>query len=560
MELRQYAASLIKWWWLILASVVIASVAAYLGTRDTPRLYNSRTTLMVGQTLSSPNPNYDELYTPQLLAQSYADLARREPVLQGTLDALGLKWPWRSLQGMVSSQVVQNTQLLQISVIDVDSERARILADEVAQQLILQSPTATDPQKDAEREFALAQIADLRANIQKAQDEIRQLDEVISTANSARQIQDARSRQQTLQIQISTWQATYAQLLTGLGQGTPNYLSIVEQAQTGSPVGTSTANTVLMAAAIGLALSVAAALLLEYLDDTVKSPVDVARASSELVTLGGIARIQGGDKLITMEHPRSPISEAYRVLRTGIQFASIDHPKRLILVTSPGQGEGKTTTVSNLAVVMAQAGHRVLLVDADLRRPMLHKYFAVQNFQGLTTVLLQVSLTAAAGETRALLQQAIQPTSVEGLSLLPSGPLPPNPSEMLSSAKMRTALTALSSAYDVVLVDSPPALVVTDAAVLSAQVEAVLFVVDAGRTRIGALQHAVDRLAKVKAPVLGVALNRLTARGNGYYQYYYSHYYYSSSDGEGGGRPSNGRPHNGRSRLPFPLHAKDRAE
>lgn len=544
MELKQYFNALLKWWWLIVAAVVIASVSSYLGTRDTPRLYNSRTTLMVGQTLSSPNPGYEELYTPQVLAQSYADLARREPVLQGALDTLGLQWPWQSLQGMVSSQVVVNTQLLQISVIDTDPERARVLADEVAQQLIKQSPTASDPQKDAEREFALAQIADLKTNIQNAQDEIRALDQVIATANSARQIQDARSRQQTLQIQVSTWQATYAQLLTGLQQGTPNYLSIVERAQTGSPVGTGTASTVLMAAAIGLVLSAGAALLLEYLDDTVKTPDDVKRACGDLSTLGGIARMGAGSRLITVAHPRSPVSEAYRVLRTGLDFTSIDVPRQTLLVTSAGAGEGKTTTAANLAVVMAQAGRRVLLIDADLRRPMLHKYFEVQNFSGMTNSLLQIDLSAGAEKTRALLQSAIQPTSVDGLQVLTSGPIPPNPAELVGSAKMKAALAAIVPCYDLVILDSPPVLLVADAIVLGTQVESVLLVIDTGRTRQGALKHAVDRLHKAGARVVGVALNRLAGRGDGYYYYYYYHdqYYYSSRDktGEEAGKGRHG--------------------
>jgi len=213
-ELRQYVAPLLRWWWLILASVIISGVSSYVGTRASPRIYQSRVTLMVGQILQNPNPSQSEFYLGQALAESYADLAKREPVLRATLESLGLKWNWATLQGMVTSRVVPGTQLLEISVLDNDPQRVGILTQEIAQQLILQSPAATDPEKEAERQFVLQEIENLKSNIGKSRDEIRQLDDVIAKVNSARQIQDARDRQAELQAQITTWQATYAQMLT----------------------------------------------------------------------------------------------------------------------------------------------------------------------------------------------------------------------------------------------------------------------------------------------------------------------------------------------------------
>jgi len=161
MELRQYANVLLKWWWLIAASVVIATVSSYFGTRAIAPTYQASTTLMVGQALQNPNPNAAEFYTGQVLAQSYVDLVRRQPVMEGTLKTLGLTWNWRVLQGMVSSRVVAGTQLLEISVLDTDPQRAPVLADEIARQLILQSPAGSDPEMAANREFVLAQIEEL---------------------------------------------------------------------------------------------------------------------------------------------------------------------------------------------------------------------------------------------------------------------------------------------------------------------------------------------------------------------------------------------------------------
>ncbi len=513
MELRQVVSALLKWWWLILASVVVAGISAYFGSKSTPRAYLAHTTLMVGQVLQNPNPNQSEFYTGQVLAQSYADLARREPVLRATLEALGLKWDWEGLRGMVTSRVIVGTQLLEISVIDGDPERARVLADEVAQQLILQSPAGTDPQKDAERQFILSQIDELKANIKKSQDEVRQLDDVIAKANSARQIQDARSRQAALQTQISSWQATYAQLLTNLQQGSTNFLSVVEPAQTPyQPIGSRTTYNVLLAMAIGLALSGGAAFLLEHLDDSLKTADDV-RYALGLKVLGSIAKIQDDeytDKLVVAKYPRSPLAEAYRVLRTNLQY-SAGHPLRTLIVTSSSPLEGKSVTASNLAVALAQSGQRVILVDADMRRPTQQDIFELGNDLGLSNFL-------ECGEMS--LSEILQTVPGSDLNIVTSGPSPDNPSELLGSKRMGDLVESLQQDADVTVFDSPPVMAVADAAILASRLDGVLLVVNAGTTRRGAARQSKESLEAVGAHLLGVALNRLSSSQGGYYYYY----------------------------------------
>ena len=429
MELARYTNVLLKWWWLIVASVIVATVSSYLGVRATPGIYQSRTTLMVGQALQNPNPSQSEFYTGQVLAQSYADLARREPVLKATLEALKLPWDWTALQGMVTSRVIPGTQLLEISVLDTNPRRAKVLASEIAQQLILQSPAASDPQKEAERQFILNQVEDLKANIKSAQDEIRQLDDEMARSTSARQIQDASNRQTALQQQVSTWQATFNGLLTNLQQGTSNFLSVVEPAQIPStPVSPGGGYTVLLAVVVGLGMSGGAAFLIEYIDDTLKTPDDVRHALG-LTTLAKVGRIDGQDypgKLVTVKQPRSPAAAAYRPLRTNLHFGAVDRPVSTLMVTSPGPKEGKSLVAANLAVAMAQSGKRVILVDADLWRPTQHHIFERDNAGGLTTVLLQSDANPPV---------ALQPGPVENLSLLLSGPLPPNPSDLLGSRR-----------------------------------------------------------------------------------------------------------------------------
>jgi polysaccharide biosynthesis transport protein len=514
MELRRYFNVLLKWWWLILASVAVAASSSLVASLSAPRSYQAHTTLMVGQALQNPNPNSTDLYTGQALAQSYTDLVRREPVLRSTLASLGLDWDWGILQGMVTSRVVPGTQLLEISVLDTDPQRAMVLADELSHQLILQSPASTDSEKEAGGQFIRSQIEDLKANINKGQEGVRQLDSVIAQATSARQAQDARSRQTTLQSQISSWQATYAQLLSTLQQGSTNSLSVVESARMpSSPAGPGTMSNVLVAAAIGLVLSAGAAFLLEYLDDSIKSADDATHILG-LPTMGRIAPISGGnysDKLITILQPRSPISEAYRILRTNLQFSVVDRTLQTVMITSSSPEEGKSLTAANLAVVMAQAGANTLLIDADLRRPTQHEVFDLDNTVGLSLLLSKEPLP---------LDSVRQNSSIENLKIITSGPLPPNPAELLGSKRMADLLDILKQQNDLIVIDSPPVLAVSDSSALAAHVDTTLLVVDAGRTRRGPAVHSKEALTAIGANLGGVILNRI-AQPSGSYAYYY---------------------------------------
>jgi polysaccharide biosynthesis transport protein len=514
MEIRQYFNVLLKWWWLIVISVLIASAVSLASALTTPRTYMSRTTLMVGQALQDPNPNQSEFYTGQALAQSYADMVKREPVLRQALAALNLDWNWELLQSMVSSRVVPGTQLLEISVLDSDPQRAKYLVEEIVQQLILQSPAGSNTEREAERQFTLQQVEDLKANITKGQDEIRKLDDVVTQATSARQIQDARSRQAALQSQIATWQATYAQLMTSLQQGTTNILSVVELPQIPtSSVSTGTATNVLLAAVIGLVLAVSAAYLLEYLDDSMQTPDDI-RTLLDLPTLATIARIEAdsaGSKLI-LTRPRDPIAESYRTLRTNLQFTGVDHPLTTLVITSASPGEGKSLLAANLAIIFAQAGKRVVLVDADMRQPTQHTLFELRNEVGLTSVLLP------GGNTVLDALQSVAPN----LQLLPSGPIPPNPAEMLGSHRMQELIGQLRSEADLVIFDTPPVMVVTDPTILATHADGALLVIDAGRTLRGEAKHSTEALKAVGAHLLGIVLNRYGSRTRGGYAYYYS--------------------------------------
>lgn len=214
--------------------------------------------------------------------------------------------------------------------------------------------------------------------------------------------------------------------------------------------------------------------------------------------------------LITLTDPRSPVSEAYRTLRTNLEFFSLDEPLRTLVVTSPGAEEGKSTVLANLAVTLAQGGKRVILVDCDLRRPMQHALFGLDNATGLTTMMLNEVAQS---------DPPLRPTPIDGLQVLPAGPTPPNPAELLGSRRMKESMAALLNQADVVLFDAPPVLAVTDALVLAVQTDGVLLVVKAGGTRREHVQQAKERLERVNARIVGAVLNNAPtdAMLHGYY-------------------------------------------
>jgi len=212
--------------------------------------------------------------------------------------------------------------------------------------------------------------------------------------------------------------------------------------------------------------------------------------------------------LVAHSQPQSAAAEAYRTLRLNIQFASPDRPLHTLLATSTSPDEGKSTTLANLAITLAQAGHRTILVDADLRRPSLHKLFGLGNESGLTSLVLATTSDA---------NSAVQRTMQDNLALLTSGPLPPNPSELLSSNRMGEIIAMLAASAEYVLFDTPPILAVSDAAVLAPRVDGCLLVINAGQTRRDPARRAKATLEKVGANIVGVVLNNAKEEGYAYY-------------------------------------------
>lgn len=520
MELRQYFSVVWKWLWLVILSTAIAAGVSYYVSMLQPRVYQASTKLIVGQSIQSVNPNSGDLYTSGQLAQTYTQIVTTLPVLQGTIAALGLKMSPDQLRGNVSARIIEGTQLIDLRVNDIDPARSKALADEVAHQLTLQGPSANEQQKAQQRDFVLKQVDELQQKIVEGQKSVDDLQSAIKLTASAREISDKQQQVTALEGQLQQWQASYANLVAFLSPQSPNYLSIIEPAEVPvEPISPNVALNVGLATAMGLLLSIAAAFLLEYLDDTIKTPNDVMRVLG-LPTVGGIAEITGrpSERLVAASAPRSPISEAYRVLRTNIHFADVDHPIKSILMTSAGPMEGKSLNAANLAIVMAQAGLKTVLVDCDLRRPSQHRLWGISNETGLTNSLLAQSFSDG----------FMSPTRLENLTVYPTGALPPNPAELLGSERMHQLKAQLEKEADIIIIDSPPCFPIADAAILARMTDGVLLIVDSGRSRRDEVLRAKELIQNAGGRILGVVLNRLAPRSSGYSYYY--HDYYSQPD------------------------------
>lgn len=349
-----------------------------------------------------------------------------------------------------------------------------------------------------------------------------------------------------LERQVSVDQNIYALLTEKLEEtkiseaGQKETVRVVDNAiEPEEPISPKKRLNLLLGALIGLGLGIGLTFLLEFFDDSIKNPEILERmgfpilgiipeiSSRETIsrrfsTNGGGERETVEDetvasRLITHLDPKSPVSEAYRTLRTNIQFQKLKNKESALMVTSSAPKEGKSTTIANLAITMAQMGSKTLLVDTDLRRPVIHSVFNLNKDRGITNFLLG----------KMSFGEIVKPTMVDNLSVVTSGPLPPNPSELLASEEMDEFIEQARSHFDVVLFDSPPVIAVTDAAILSTKVDGLILVVKAHQTQKTAIARAKNLLDNVKANVVGCLLNSVNVeRAYGsYYHYYYYHYY-----------------------------------
>ncbi len=508
-ELQGVVSTLLRKWWVILLGAVLAGLVGYFVATSQAPVYSATTSLFVGRPIESAQLNRFDIENSLQLARIYADIARRQPVLAATVEALGLETTWPELRNRVRTTVSTDTQLLDISVEAPSPQEAQLIADEIAGQLIMVSPNGMrDVDREQAQQFTRQQLVRLQEKITEGQARLEQLETDMLASPSSADSTDLQQEMLALENIIARWEANYAQLLNFINEEQPaNNLAVLEPAQAGSaPIRPRVLFNTLIAAIVGAALATGLIFLRVFMDNSVRTPDDIDRLL-DLRTLGGINEFKSTtprSALVLNQDAFSPILEDYRLLRTKIQFQYTDDLGHTIMVTSPARSEGKSLIVANLGIVMAQAGLRTVIVDSNLRQPIQHELFQLSNQEGLTHLLR--------GQEQDITSY-LSPTMVPNLKVLVSGSLPSNPSELLGSMRMKYLLEQLAQKADIVICDSAEALTVADASVLSRQVEGVLMVIESGGTDRSAAIQAVANLRDARATLVGAILNRVPAKG-----------------------------------------------
>ena len=522
-DLRQYARILWRWTWLLILCAVLAGGAAFLVSRAMTPVYAASASLLINEAPDAQTSDYTAILTSERLARTYSEMLTQRPVLSAVIADLELEMDVEDLQGVVEVQPVRDTQLIALTVEDENPYTAAAIANAIVAEFQKQI-------SELQRSRFVESKASLEAQLERLDAQIEESEAGIAALGVIDPEEQAQFDR--LQADLAQYQASYSTLLQSYEElrvaeaGAVSNIVPVEPAEPDlDPVRPRTFMNTLLAVVVGGMLGLGVVFLIEYLDDTVKSPEQIERTLG-LPVLGTIAKIEDNhadDGVHVAKAPRSPITEAFRSLRTNIQFAAVDRPIHTLLITSAGPDEGKSTVCTNLGAVMAQGGRKTVILEADLRRPRVHALLGLERGFGLSDLFVQEKLT---------LDDALQDTAVADLQAIASGDLPPNPAELLGSERMSDILKALSSDHDLVLIDSSPASVVTDPVVLSEKVDAVLLVVEPGKTELLAAQHAVEALRRAGAHLIGVVFNNVPLRRVSYYGSYKYQYTYSYDEQE----------------------------
>jgi len=496
---------------LILLVLVVAVGATFGIDKSRTKQYQSTATLyFLAQGVSAGSSASTALSTEQLATD--VALVQSGPVQSAVSTALGVPAP------PVSVSLVGTTQIADLTVQSTDPAFAAKAANGYAAAYIEQTRQQFVKNQLASEASVQSQINSLQTQINTVQFRLG-VTPSTGTSQSALQSQltGLYQQQSALRSQLSQLQLTTAQSSSGGQLVTPAVPST-------TPSSPKTTRDIGIAIVAGLLVGIGFALLRDNLDDRVRGKEQLEQLIPGIPVLGLIPVIADWrDRklpfLVARTRPKAPPSEAYRGLRTSIQFMALDNPTKVLQITSPSAGDGKTTTSANLAWIMAEAGQRVVLVGCDLRRPRIHEFFGLTNDIGFTSVLL-----GEADLKDAVLQVPNQPR----LQVLPTGPVPPNPSELLSSPRTAEVFLSLSAYADMVVVDSAPVLPVTDAAVLSRHANAILLVVAAGLVKRRDVSRSVEMFGQINAPLVGTVLNRAPETDS--YAYYHYGYEQSLSD------------------------------
>jgi len=503
-DLRDYLRVLRHRRGIIILSVLVVVITALAASFFQTKVYQGTAQLLMQpqaqETLFDPNTGQVNNTASQV--QTEIEVIQSRPVRDAVLKKLGLPPSTQNVPKVSASQV-GTTDIVLVKAQSTNPDSAASIANAYATSYIEFRRTQDVNSLTAAATQLQSEISDLQKQVDADNAQIQNGNTAVSGQRDSLISQQSVFKQKLDQLQVdSSLKSGGAQLVTPAVAPT-------------TPIKPTPKRNAVIALAVGLIFGTGLAFLFEYLDDSVRSKDDLDRATGGVPNLGLIPPIRPekvGDTppLISLDEPNSAAAEAYRTLRTSVQFVGLDQSFRCLLVTSSSAAEGKSSTVANLGVALARAGQWVCVVCCDLRRPRLHDFFGVSNDVGFTSAVL--------GE--APLADALQGVDgVDRLAVLASGPLPPNPAELLSSARVTEIVNALRQQFDVVIFDSPPVLPVTDAAVLSARMDAVLLVATAGKTSRREASRAVELLHQINAPLAGTVLNGISITGSYGYGY-----------------------------------------
>ncbi len=490
MTLRDYWRAVVRRKWLIVVAVVTCTAPAVALTLAESPTYESTARVLLqskpGESLFGSNvvsSNADRAVANEI------NVLEGDVVYQQLKTDLGLVADPPTVSGVSET----STDVIAVSVQSGDPDTAAILANAYVQAYTTVKRTqAINGLADAGRELQ-SKVTDLQAQVDAIDLEL------LTATPDQKTLLDAERRQLVDTQSVFKQRLDQIQVDSALTSGSAQ---LIQPAVTPTgPIAPTPARTAVLAVVVGLLLGLFAALLVDHLDDSIRTSDDLAKLGSDVLLLAVIPADRPPDhRPVALSRPDDVEVEAYRSLRTNVQFIGFERDCRVIEITSSVTGEGKTTTAANLAVVLAQAGSSVVLVDADLRRPRVHELFAIGRTLGLVDNLLRESIDLT-----------VHPID-DHLSILPAGRIPSNPSEMLSGNRMAAVIEELKARFDYVIVDTAPTLPVSDAIALSRHVDGVLFVAQAGRTSLAQVRLCLGRLDQVSAPLLGVVLNRAKQR------------------------------------------------
>jgi len=511
-EMGKYLRLVKRWWWLLVVSAVIPMAVSYYFVSQQHDLYQAKATITVGASLfQNPDPDPWQMNLSNTLAAAYAELVKQGPVTEAVIQRLGLERPPEQLATQIGTGIRSGAQLLEIYVTDANPEAAAVIANALADELIRRSPASGGGDLE-QQEFVRRQLEELQAKIGGVGAQIDHLTTSLSELTSAAEIQDAQDRIAALDEVKSTYQAAYADLLGYYRAESPNALSLFEPAVVPQwPVPSKTKLIVAIAGAAGLGLTLGALFLMEYLDTSLRWEADGVQSILELPVLGAVPKVSKSRAGLS-SNPLSPVAESVRAMRANIFLIRPDRPFSTLLLTSPGTSEGKGFILAHLALVLASAGDRVIVVDADMRKPSLHEIFDCPNVRGLADVLSNDERDAEDS-----LPVPLQETEFDNVYLLSAGRPPADPATLLTSPRLPSLVESLRGRGDVILIDSPPVLGPPDATVLATLAEGTVLVVSAGFTKRELVQRARDRLlAQQGVSLLGLTVNRVKLSGSCY--------------------------------------------